>query len=365
MGIHGVSHTEHTEPETSAAAAKRKREDEGDTTGEAKKQKTEKKAQEETYKAYARLDDGDPDELDDGDPASTSNEESTSTPNEGSTPTGRTRYPRAAKDKDSGFYREGPAGASDYHPPKQPYHLYPEQDKLDGYNRASMGDKVTKRMEQNPEEQGPNKKIEQGDKLLGSLRPDLGPLGMQKLGISRNHIIADSSVARLLHEAHGNVTLGSKGHDDVNHFISTLAGHGSDEAEEGKKAFRISLQKKANGLSGWEGDLNQAIKSTSQGRNNLRFDHAGPNQDILHGFDSELDSKNDPAARWGNMQDPETLRPRNPNHFETNDGGNRVGRSAEVPANMRLNKVWTKPEDKVKEPEVKQNDRKRKRKAKN
>jgi hypothetical protein len=53
MGIHSVSHTEHTEPETSAAAAKRKREDEGDTTRETKKQKTEKEAQEKTNEAYA------------------------------------------------------------------------------------------------------------------------------------------------------------------------------------------------------------------------------------------------------------------------------------------------------------------------
>ena len=53
MGIHGVSHTEHTEPETSATAAKRKREDEGDTTAEAKKTKTENEAQKNTNEAYA------------------------------------------------------------------------------------------------------------------------------------------------------------------------------------------------------------------------------------------------------------------------------------------------------------------------
>jgi hypothetical protein len=271
-----------------------------------------------------------------------------------------------------------------FRPKQQPNHIYPAQSELPWYNRPSMSTSLTRTMRENVEDSGDNKKIMQVDSLSKK------PQGLKNLELSRNHIIADSSTARLLTEAHGNVTKGSDGHKAVNDFISTMAGHGSPDAKAGMDAFEKSLD--AKGSSAAKGYLNQAIKSTSLGRNNLRFDDAGANTDILHGADYELNGKGevsgrseaardavmnlarngavkpesafnavqptikytendgvrtgqyassslgnqgyDAGAKWGDMQDSETLRPRNPDHFDTGNDGGRAGRAASEPPDM-------------------------------
>jgi hypothetical protein len=113
---------------------------------------------------------------------------------------------------------------SNYKPQPQENHLYPDQARMPwDYTRPSMGDKLTDRMKENPADQGQYSKIVQSD-VKGK--------GLEKLTFSRNHTIADSSNARLLTEAfNSNMRPGDAAHEAVNHYISTMAAHGTPEAQ--------------------------------------------------------------------------------------------------------------------------------------
>ncbi|MBB6143268.1 hypothetical protein HNQ77_001212 [Silvibacterium bohemicum] len=267
-------------------------------------------------------------------------------------------------------------------------HIYPKQDDLQwSYQRPSMGDAVTERMKQNPADQGSYSKTMQVDQAEGG-----GKLGLKQLGVQRNHTIADSYNARLLTEAYNsNMQPGGAAHQAVNDYISTMAGGAETvEAQKATAAFNQALQPGTRHASAGLGNLKQAINLTSSGTNNMRFGSGAVNGDIGKGADYEHNLKGeisprsqelresvlnmaqngaithdsafnavqptikhtgdpgrlsgqyassssdrqgyDVGAKWGDMQDPETLRPRDRNHFDVtpaNPYG--VGQAAEDP----------------------------------
>jgi hypothetical protein len=189
-------------------------------------------------------------------------------------------------------------------PAPQPGHSYPKQDNLPWYKRKAMSNKVTK---QTIERDQDNPDRTQSGGVMAVDQQGKKPKGMKKLDISRNHIIADSTVARLLTEAAKNTStdpaLRQQQLADVDRFIDAAMGSDIEGAEKAKQAFRKALKHRdADQNSQMRSELNNAIDLTSAGRNNVRFDNATLNGHILHGADYELQNGR-PSQRAQDMRD--------------------------------------------------------------
>jgi len=185
-------------------------------------------------------------------------------------------------------------------PQRQPGHSYPNQDDLGGYTRPGMGPKITKqtieRDNQNPY------RTPSGSVMAVDQSREKGK-GLKALDISRNHIIADSSIARILTQALENISddpaKRQLQYEDVDAFIDAAMGD-TPEAKQAKQAFRNAVEHRDRGETGaMNSELKKVIKLTSVGTNNVRFDDAKLNSDILHGADYELQNgrPSDRAAR--------------------------------------------------------------------
>jgi hypothetical protein len=144
--------------------------------------------------------------------------------------------------------------------------LYPKKTAL-GYKRGGMSDGVTKRIQSTYKPRG--LRSESSIHMEFQRANPKKAIGMKKLKISRNHILSDYGIARIVAQ----VKKAFKPSD----VMQTKA----------LKNFTKALTNSADILF-YGNDLNQVAGSLSNGKNNLRFDHAGPNSKIQYGFDPEV-----------------------------------------------------------------------------
>ena len=170
-------------------------------------------------------------------------------------------------------------------PRRQPGHVYPNQGQLPGYKRGGMGDKITDQTIARDE--GNSSRTEAGSRMAFDQNERDKPRGLRELEISRNHIIADSSIARLLTEARNNANT-EAARADVDRFIDAAIGPGTPAAADARTAFRDSQKHRKTNPKLAQAELDRVIRATSTGINNLRFDDATLNGHILHGADYEL-----------------------------------------------------------------------------
>lgn len=192
----------------------------------------------------------------------------------------RTQPPRGVKKE---WQPPPPSDSRSGRPARQPDHVYPDQGSLPSYRRPGMGNPITTQTIQR--DQGNPSRTEAGSTMAVDQSGE-NPRGLRNLGISRNHIIADSSIARLLTEARNNANTDAA-RADVDRFIDASLGPGP-AADEAKAAFRDSQNNRKKNPKLAEAELDRVIRATSTGPSNLRFDDATLNSRILHGADYEL-----------------------------------------------------------------------------
>ena len=288
-------------------------------------------------------------------------------------PPPRERHPRAVKAEVEPAAAAPPSRG--YKPRRTPGDLYPEQAALTGsmknYKRKSMSDRHTA---QTIDRDAEDRDRAPAASIMSLDQSAPRPRGLRALSLSRNHNIADSSVARLTTEAHASASTPAS-QASVARFLTSLSGEGSDSAQESVEAFQASQQLRDQGqASRATSSLRQAIDEASVGPQNVRFDDAGVNEEALHGADFELShgriseraeairdatldlprtgavsyesafnavqptirtrtdssgvrrgeyvsssvssARTPSGRRWGDMQDEETFRPRRPSHPE-------------------------------------------------
>lgn len=166
--------------------------------------------------------------------------------------------------------------------------LYPKQERVNTYKRAGMPQSLTDDMLAS---ESPHNRSLGGATMAFDQSLDK-PQGLKESGLSRNHVVADSNIAALLYEAHNVITSNAAGMEKderlqknpeaLRHFIETLGG------PDAVKAFEMAVKTKGTESRAY---LNEAVKQTSLGMNNLRFDDAKRNTEILHGLDIPFDDR--------------------------------------------------------------------------
>jgi hypothetical protein len=184
-------------------------------------------------------------------------------------------------------------------------HLYPEQERVTSHVRPKMPNALTDKMAHKQTERGKRTRIEN---VMTFDRSKLEPInldhpmpqaiggtgnrGLEKLGISRNHIVADSFVAILVE--HGfhvpqirNEIMNASKPGKFEKFVQTLGGDEAVQALREAVLLRDVLGKPEEALA----RLHEAKEKVSLGRGNIRFGLAKENVDILHGLDLEFDER--------------------------------------------------------------------------
>jgi hypothetical protein len=202
-------------------------------------------------------------------------------------PSPRERHPRAVKREPEPASAAAPARG--FKPRRTPGDVYPAQAELTGsmksYKRKSMGPRHTR---QTIDRESDNPDRTPAASVMAMDQESPRPQGLLALGISRNHNIADSSVARLTTEAHASASTPAR-QASVASFLTSLSGAGSDVAQQSVEAFQASQQQRAQGQAGpATASLRRAIDQASVGPENVRFDDAAVNEEALHGADFEL-----------------------------------------------------------------------------
>jgi hypothetical protein len=188
-----------------------------------------------------------------------------------------------------------------YKPQRVPGWVYPKQTRDLSHIRLRMSDRDTqkyfsadsgrpaKRLQLFFEtKKGPAKYFRSGKKRVPSLRA---------LGVSRNHILADSQVASLLRNAldkNGRVYAKvQKKPAAIRKFVRTLAGSQAKDAS--KMLTRV--------LSG-SSEVNELINIVSIGDGNVRIGDSVRNEQISSGFDEETDDLHGkPTVRSNNIRE--------------------------------------------------------------
>jgi hypothetical protein len=136
---------------------------------------------------------------------------------------------------------------------------------------------------------GPAKFFKSGKKLVPSLRA---------LGLSRNHILADSQVAILLRKAlvkSGTIyERVNKNSAAIDKFVRTLAGSQAKEASE----MLTMVLREPNNVN-----VNDLITMVSMGDGNVRIGDSVRNEHISSGFDEETDDFGKPTVRSNNVRE--------------------------------------------------------------
>lgn len=202
-------------------------------------------------------------------------------------PPPRERYARAVKKEPEPASAAAPARG--YKPRRTPGDLYPPQAELTGsmksYKRKSMS---TRHTQQTIERDAADPDRTPAASLFALDQSSPRPRGLRALSLSRNHNMADSSVARLVTEAHASASTPAS-QASVGNFLTALSGPGSETADVAVEAFEDSQAQRARGsTSAATSSLRRAIDEASVGPANVRFDDADVNEEALHGFDPEL-----------------------------------------------------------------------------
>ena len=186
--------------------------------------------------------------------------------------------------------------------------VFHPQNRIPGYKRKGMSSKVDNRLTEEYDRQILLRKrsIEEPysraatlmrfdnslDQSKSKRKKDLksqAKKGLKALGISRNHIIADSQHSIIMNEAGKKIReekvrkmKSSQARQSVENYLSVLHGGREDEVKESMESWNSFLG------GGKRGFLNKAIHSSSTGRGNIRYDDARLNTNISFGFDPEF-----------------------------------------------------------------------------
>lgn len=161
---------------------------------------------------------------------------------------------------------------------------------LHQYKRKDMSEQTTKDMLAYAEER-PNKQTQAHFAVFSDRwdNPE-GEKGLRELGVSRNHILADSSIAAILHESAYQAFAG--GFDEhqqaaMQGFFGALAGDDHEAAHHAFEAFSGS----ATAATEHEKAalLHRSIHTISLSMGNLRFGQDKMNTDIGGFFDPNVD----------------------------------------------------------------------------
>jgi hypothetical protein len=181
-----------------------------------------------------------------------------------------------------------------FYPKKVQGWKYPTQTRDAGHTRIAMTGKDTLRyIARDPGNSA--RMLEFSLKFKG--KSSKGPArGLKSLGLSRNHIVADSQVAAILRKGldNGSGVLEKVRREPAHflNFVRTLAGSNADAAEV---LFVRDLQRTSGASS-------ELVNMVSNGDGNVRIGDATRNEGILSGFDEETDWAGRPTQRSANAR---------------------------------------------------------------
>ncbi len=154
------------------------------------------------------------------------------------------------------------------------------------YTRKSMGNDVTRNMLA----YGANHENKMTDSFrrVSANMSATGEANLSDLGVNRNHILADSSVASVLHHSLFTVYHQGGGTSDkqraaISGFFGALAGHDTTARDSSMFSFFEAMRHGPGSYS--TGHLNSSIHQISRSMGNLRFGHGPENVDIGGHFD--------------------------------------------------------------------------------
>jgi hypothetical protein len=201
---------------------------------------------------------------------------------------GRTSYKRAVKKGESPPISGGRVPRSGKPKPRTDV-MVPGRDPLPDFVAKYKRKGIPKRVDTGlRKREGGDTSRSDHSATFGGIEHLEAKVNMSSLGLSRNHIIADSNIARIFGSAIETATT-PEALESFNRFITSTAGPDHKESKEAKASFDSALELKAkNKRSHAIAALTRAIDKVSVGAGNIRADEAKTNTAILHGADYPL-----------------------------------------------------------------------------